>query len=979
VTLSNIGSASLTISIISATGDFAQTNACTPTLAAGASCSINVTFTPAATGNRSGSLNVSTSGGSSTVSLSGTGANPVAGISSNSVAFGSELQGVTSTARTVTLTAGVNPLQISGIATTGDFSQSNTCGASLAPATSCSIQVTFAPASTSAENGTLTISSDEGVLSAQLSGSGITRAANTIYVPVDQPTIQAAINASVNGQTVTVLPGTYFEHIDFSGKAITLNTSDGPGFTTIDGSNNGTVVTFATGEGQASVLSGFTITHGLAAFNGSGILASSASPTIQNNVITANGGCDGMGIALISSTATVQNNTISNNVESGCTSGEGGGGILARGGTPQILNNVITGNTLLNGGFGGGISLNGSSANVVGNTIQHNAVFNDGGGISFFNSGSPNITQNLITDNKAIGNGGGIYWSVPSGSSGPIVVNNTIADNTATAGSAVFSDGFASNVQVSNNILVSQTATAAIDCSGTFSLIPPILSNNDAFSVGASGYAETCAADLGASGNISADPQFLDPVGGNFHLQPASPAIDAGNNSAPNIPALDLDGNPRIAFGNASTCSDTIDLGVYEFALNSTGVATLSPASFDFGIQPLNTSSAPATFTVNATQGCVSVKSASVSGDFAQSNNCSSILPTGGSCSVQVTFTPSAAGARSGVLSLNTDTTVLSSNLSGQGGVATASVAPGSLTFGNQLVGTTSAAQTVTLSNSGNLTLNISSITLSGDFAESNNCTVSLAPGASCTVLVTFTPAARLTRTGTLVIQSNSNSGTVSVSLAGTGIAPIASLTASLTFAPQVVGTTTVRTATLTNSGDAALHISSIVTNGDFVQTNNCTATLAPAASCSIQVSFTPVASGTRTGSLTVSDDALASPQQVTSLSGTGLDYAVSASPASVTVKQGGTANDTVSVSQLGGSFPNAVSLSCSGLPVGASCTFSPASVTPGTGTANSALSLVTSNGAHGTKKTPPGTYSISITGTSGTLSHKTTVTLVVN
>src|SRR5579864_3151280 len=86
--------------------------------------------------------------------------------------------------------------------------------------------------------------------------------AKTIHVPVDQPTIQAGINAANTGDTVLVAPGTYKENINFSGKAITVKSSGGAKVTIIDGGNLAPVVTFSTGEGASSILSGFTVQNG---------------------------------------------------------------------------------------------------------------------------------------------------------------------------------------------------------------------------------------------------------------------------------------------------------------------------------------------------------------------------------------------------------------------------------------------------------------------------------------------------------------------------------------------------------------------------------------------------------------------------------------------------------------------------------------------------------------------------------------------
>jgi Abnormal spindle-like microcephaly-assoc'd, ASPM-SPD-2-Hydin len=199
------------------------------------------------------------------------------------------------------------------------------------------------------------------------------------------------------------------------------------------------------------------------------------------------------------------------------------------------------------------------------------------------------------------------------------------------------------------------------------------------------------------------------------------------------------------------------------------------------------------------------------------------------------------------------------------------SFSPTSLSFGNQNVGTTSAQQTVVLSNIGTATLTITTISTSGDFAQSNNCGTSLPAGTSCAISVTFTPTASGSRSGTLSITDNAAGSPQTVSLSGTGIAPLATLSLdSLNFGNQNAGTTSPpRSITLTNSGTAAMTITSISTSGDFAQTNNCGASLAVGASCTINVTFTPTTTQSRIGTLSVTDNASGSPQTV-SLSGSG-------------------------------------------------------------------------------------------------------------
>ena len=165
-------------------------------------------------------------------------------------------------------------------------------------------------------------------------------------------------------------------------------------------------------------------------------------------------------------------------------------------------------------------------------------------------------------------------------------------------------------------------------------------------------------------------------------------------------------------------------------------------------------------------------------GDFGQTNNCPispSTLAASASCTINITFTPTAAGSRSASLAVSDNATgsPQTASLSGTGVTATATLSPTSLTFSSQNVGTTSAAQAVTLSNTGSAALSISSIAFTGtnstDFAQTNNCGSSLAASASCTINVTFTPAATGSRTATLTANDSASGSPQTASLSGTG------------------------------------------------------------------------------------------------------------------------------------------------------------------------------------------------------------------
>src|SRR5439155_16982933 len=127
-----------------------------------------------------------------------------------------------------------------------------------------------------------------------------------IHVPADQPTIQTAINAAVNGDTIVVAAGMYFENIDFLGKAITVISASGKSVTFIDGNHAASVVAFHSGEGRKSVLKGFTLQNGSTPFDGGGVYIYNSSPTVLNNVIKNNvAAFEGAGIAVELSSALI--------------------------------------------------------------------------------------------------------------------------------------------------------------------------------------------------------------------------------------------------------------------------------------------------------------------------------------------------------------------------------------------------------------------------------------------------------------------------------------------------------------------------------------------------------------------------------------------------------------------------------------------------------------------------------------------------
>jgi hypothetical protein len=377
--------------------------------------------------------------------------------------------------------------------------------------------------------------------------------ASIINVPQDQPTIQAGINAAVNGDTVLVAPGTYIENINFAGKAITVKSSHGPKVTIIDGNAAAPVAAFITNEGAGSILSGFTLRNGVGTFpfqyQGGGVSISYASPTIQRNVIRNNTAGDGGGIGVYWGSPIISRNTITKNYA------QFGGGIAFVGtSNAQILHNTISKNTA---GSGAAMELFGA-ANVF---IEDNKILSNvagqGGGFWIVNESDEIIVQNLFAKNIA-SSGSQIYSLIPQSTKGFALINNTIVSApNGGADAAVIADGFNTNVLIENNIIYAAGDNAALLCNPIYMDGPPIVKFNDAFNQFIS-YGDSCAGFGGTNGNISGDPLFLNAAKGNYQLSANSLAINAGSNSAPDLPKKDLAGHPRIVGG-------TIDMGAYEF------------------------------------------------------------------------------------------------------------------------------------------------------------------------------------------------------------------------------------------------------------------------------------------------------------------------------------------------------------------------------------------------------------------------------
>ena len=309
---------------------------------------------------------------------------------------------------------------------------------------------------------------------------------------------------------------------------------------------------------------------------------------------------------------------------------------------------------------------------------------------------------------------------------------------------------------------------------------------------------------------------------------------------------------------------------------------TLSPSTFAFGTVAVGSGSAPQTLTLINYLGTTINFSDSASGSYAVAaggaNPCGTSLTGGSRCTLLVTFSPATNGILNGAVSVvsNAANSPEAAGLFGTGSGGSApplSFQSTTLTFGSVLLGTTSAAKTVLVTNVSGSPLTFSAVTASADFSVSG-CAGTLAAGKQCKVTVKFTPTLGSPISGALTFSDNAAVSPQSIYLNGTGLLPVTLAPASLTFTGQTVGTTSAPQAvTVTNNQATALTITSVNASGDFAAvaggSNPCADTLPAHASCTLSVTFTPAVKGKIGGAVTVAHSAATSPQ-IVEFTGTG-------------------------------------------------------------------------------------------------------------
>ena len=385
-----------------------------------------------------------------------------------------------------------------------------------------------------------------------------------VDVPLDQPTIQGAIEAAVSGDVVCVGPGTYVENLDFGGKAVHVVGRAARSSTVIDGGGNDSVVVFESGEGPDSILEGFTLTGGVAASSGGGVHVEGASPVLSRLAVTGNTAPAGGGLSLSFSDSALSDLVVSDNsattdggglflwfstsvlsdlLVSANTTAQSGGGVGVHGGSVSFADVTIVGNTVVGNGNpkGGGLYVEGGASVVaqnlrlLGNHATSETSASTMGGGAYVANSFLEATALMVVGNVSDALGGGLFLAYDAE---VIVVNAAILSNVP--GDALFVQSVTSASLT--NVLIAENMGSAWTISMNGGPLPTFTSC--AFWNNGSAVFDGFPDPTGTDGNLTIDPELLDlslvdPLDWDLHLSASSPLIDAGDPSV-----LDPDGSP---------------------------------------------------------------------------------------------------------------------------------------------------------------------------------------------------------------------------------------------------------------------------------------------------------------------------------------------------------------------------------------------------------------------------------------------------
>ncbi len=359
----------------------------------------------------------------------------------------------------------------------------------------------------------------------------------TLAVPSSYPTIQEAIDRSLDGDIIYVAAGTYNENINFNGKNVVVQGVAGASATTIDGGGTDSVVTFNSGEGNAAVLHGFTVQNG-SAQRGGGVYIDGASPTVSNSIVTGNTAVsDGGGIYATDGAPVLYGNELTAN-----SAVSGGGICLVEADAIVDYQNIHGNNAELGGGFCGASS----SFTMSNSEVRDNTASAKGGGLYMVFASTPTMEGNLVAGNTATTYGGGIYC----GTACTLALRSTtVAGNGASSGGGIYLEN--TSPTINSTIVAFSTLGAGVYCAAAAPTITYCNGYENMLDATTAANYVGIADPTGSNGNLSADPLFHDAASGDYHLEsragrwgPASTTWVADGASSPSIDG----GDPALAF-----------------------------------------------------------------------------------------------------------------------------------------------------------------------------------------------------------------------------------------------------------------------------------------------------------------------------------------------------------------------------------------------------------------------------------------------
>jgi large repetitive protein len=390
----------------------------------------------------------------------------------------------------------------------------------------------------------------------------------------------------------------------------------------------------------------------------------------------------------------------------------------------------------------------------------------------------------------------------------------------------------------------------------------------------------------------------------------------------------------------------------------------LTPLRLDFGSVRIGQTSPVQYVTVaNTGRTVAGLKPLSISGPFTISaNTCGSTLAVNTSCTVGVVFSPKVSGVATGSLVATDDAGTQIAFLSGNGQTGpTDALSATALTFAAQAIGTTSAAQQVTVTNTGDSALTNIKVQVTGDFAVTNLCGISLPGHSTCALQVVYSPKAVGAERGQMTIQDAL--GAQLVALSGTGTPPATGSGITATLSPLTIdfgiqGVNSISSPqllTVINTGTNALSGISVAASQGFAIANNaCTVTVAPGASCTVAVTFAPQVTGTQEGTVQVTASGVSAPLNVP-VTGAGADFQLSVQGASSSIVTGGSSATYQLLLTPVGASAGQITFTCRGAPVGSTCATNPPNVAmTGTGaTATIQVTVAAAANAHAAPAAP--------------------------